>query len=421
LVEGAPAGAAETQIHVSRAACGIDIESARTDRCRNPDGGSPARREGGHVLMTEVAHSDQLDPAAAVADLLRQLEHARPGLAPVAAVFFCDGLYSLQRLANRLQAAFVCPLMGCTSGGQIGPGGFRRGGISLLACYGPALTLRPYLIEPVDGAEAGAARIAAELAMQPPLPGRRRFGLLLVDGLRQGEEQLAHSLYHGLGDLPFVGGSASDGMRFEHTPVYFEGRFRSNAAVFGVFETSAEFMAFRVQNFAPRQRRLVITEADTERRLVTQINGLPAAEVYAEVLGVAESALEPSLLEAHPLLVRVGNESVARAICRVTRSRALQCMAAVDQGVLVDVGDVLSPLASLEQGFEHVRARLGEPALVLGFECILRRRQAERDRGDHHVGEFLAAQRVFGFATHGEQFNGLHINQTFTAIALGGR
>lgn len=373
------------------------------------------------MLTTEVAWSDRADPAAAVADLLQQLSRARPGQQPEAAIFFCDGMYPLKTLAGRLQSAFPCPLMGCTSGSQIGPGGFRRGGVSLLACYGSALSLKPFLIEPVSGAEAGVARIAEALAAQPPAPGRRRFGLLLVDGLRQGEEHLAHALYHGLGDVPFVGGSASDDMRFEHTPVYFDGRFRSNAAVFGVFETSAEFMAFRVQNFAPRQRKLVITEADPERRLVTQINGLPAAEVYAEVLGVRESALEPSLLEAHPLLVRVGSETVVRAIGRVTRSRALLCMAAVDEGVLVDVGDAQAPLEALERGFANVRARLGEPALVLGCECILRRRRAERDHADGHVGDFLAAQRVFGFATHGEQFNGLHINQTFTAIALGAR
>jgi hypothetical protein len=373
------------------------------------------------VIQVEMVWSACPDPADAVAELRQRLAERMPGQTPVAAIFYCDGAYPLQSLAENLAETFPCPLMGCTSGSQIGPRGFSPGGISLLACYGEALRLKPYLIEPLSDAQRDVAAIAGDLLSKGCAPGARHFGLLLVDGLHQGEEQVAHALYHGLGDVPFVGGSASDDMRFEHTPVYFDGRFRSNAEVFGVFETPHEFMAFRVQNFTPRPQRLVITEADPERRLLIQINGLPAAEVYAEVLGVAERDLDSRLTEAHPLLVRLGEQYVVRAISRVTRNRALLCMSAVEAGVLVAVGDAQSPLAALERGFAEVRARLGETALVLGCDCTLRRRQAERANLVGPLGDFLAAQHVFGFSTHGEQFNGLHINQTFTAIALAAR
>lgn len=403
--------------------------TATTRERRSP---SPARigsagfpaRLGGRGAQPEPAISNECvfsalgDPAQAVEVLARELQHRRPGQTPAAVVFFCDGLYPLQALADALSQRFACPLLGCTSGGQIGPGGFRRGGLSLLACYGSGLRLGTHLIEPLSRAESAVERIARDLADRPLTPGWRRFGLLLVDGLHQGEERLAHALYHGLGDVPFIGGSASDEMRFEHTPVYFDGRFRSNAAVFGVFETSQAFEAFRVQHFVPRRERLVITEADPERRLVIQINGLPAAEVYAHALGVPEAALSPELLEAHPLLLRMGEELVVRAISRVTRARALLCLSAVETGVLVDIGDAGAALEALKQGFDAVESRIGEPALVLGCDCTLRRRQAERDNQLGAIGDFLAQHRVFGFSTHGEQFNGLHINQTFTAIAV---
>jgi hypothetical protein len=370
------------------------------------------------AISNECVFSALGDPAHAVQSMARELQSRRPGQTPAAVVFFCDGLYPLQALADALSQRFSCPLLGCTSGGQIGPGGFRRGGLSLLACYGSGLRLGTHLIEPVSQPESAVERIARALAERPLAPGWRRFGLLLVDGLHQGEERLAHALYHGLGDVPFIGGSASDEMRFEHTPVYFDGRFRSNAAVFGVFETSQAFEAFRVQHFVPRRERLVITEADPERRLVIQINGLPAAEVYAGALGVPEAVLSPELLEAHPLLLRMGDELVVRAISRVTRARALLCMSAVETGVLVDIGDAGAALEALQRGFDAVESRIGEPALVLGCDCTLRRRQAERDNQLGAIGDFLARHRVFGFSTHGEQFNGLHINQTFTAIAL---
>lgn len=376
---------------------------------------------GAVALRTHVATSADPDPWVAVEELRAQRLAAGLPATPTAALFFCDGLYPLQDLADALSSRIACPLVGCTSGSQIGPGGFRPAGISLLSLDGEGLHMRPHLIEPLSDPAPAVDRMAAKLAAEPPAAGHRQFGLLLVDGLHQGEERLAHALYHALGDVPFVGGSASDDMRFEHTPVYFGGRFRSNAAVFAVFETAHAFLPFRVQNFQPRAGRLVITEADPERRLVIQINGLPAAEAYAEALGLAESALDARVLEAHPLLVRVGQEHVVRAIQRVTRSRALLCMSAVEAGVVAAVGDAQPPLAALERGFEEVRRRLGEPALVLGCDCTLRRRQAERDNQLDAVGELLAAQRVFGFSTHGEQYNGMHINQTFTAIAVSAR
>ena len=34
-------------------------------------------------------------------------------------------------------------------------------------------------------------------------------------------------------------------------------------------------------------------------------------------------------------------------------------------------------------------------------------------------GELLAENQVVGFTTYGEQFNGMHVNQTFTGVALG--
>jgi hypothetical protein len=35
------------------------------------------------------------------------------------------------------------------------------------------------------------------------------------------------------------------------------------------------------------------------------------------------------------------------------------------------------------------------------------------------AGKVLDAVDFFGFSTYGEQFNGVHVNQTLTGIALG--
>ena len=57
-------------------------------------------------------------------------------------------------------------------------------------------------------------------------------------------------------------------------------------------------------------------------------------------------------------------------------------------------------------------------SLVLGCDCILRFLEAQELGLRTRVGEIMVANNVIGFATYGEQFNAMHVNQTFTGVAL---
>ncbi|MET0793607.1 MAG: FIST C-terminal domain-containing protein, partial [Polyangiaceae bacterium] len=61
------------------------------------------------------------------------------------------------------------------------------------------------------------------------------------------------------------------------------------------------------------------------------------------------------------------------------------------------------------------------PEVILGCDCVLRRLELEKDGMDRAVGELLAQHRVVGFSTYGEQYNAIYVNQTMTAVALGGQ
>ncbi|PZQ35920.1 MAG: GfdT protein, partial [Ectopseudomonas oleovorans] len=69
--------------------------------------------------------------------------------------------------------------------------------------------------------------------------------------------------------------------------------------------------------------------------------------------------------------------------------------------------------------FQRLHERLGPPLLTIGCDCFLRRLEIENDGGVESVATLLRQQRVIGFNTYGEQFNGMHINQTFTGVAIG--
>ncbi|MCY1353505.1 hypothetical protein D9M69_398470 [compost metagenome] len=79
-------------------------------------------------------------------------------------------------------------------------------------------------------------------------------------------------------------------------------------------------------------------------------------------------------------------------------------------------------LPNLEALFARLGERLGPPLLTIGCDCFLRRLELEDDPETlAFTSEVLRRQRVIGFNSYGEQFNGMHINQTFTGVAIGRR
>ena len=65
--------------------------------------------------------------------------------------------------------------------------------------------------------------------------------------------------------------------------------------------------------------------------------------------------------------------------------------------------------------------KIGPPSLILGCDCILRHLETKQRGNRDHIGSLLAENKVVGFSTYGEQFCGIHVNQTFTGIAIGSK
>ncbi len=212
-----------------------------------------------------------------------------------------------------------------------------------------------------------------------------------MDGLFGHEEQVAHSLQQGLGDLPVVGGSAADCLDFERTYVYWDGRFSSDAAVLVLVATPLPLIEFKTQHFVATEERLVVTAADPERRLVHEINGLPAAQEYARLLGVDAAELGPAHFAASPVVVLIDGADYVRSIQRVEPGGGLKFYCAIERGVVLRVAKGVDLVHNLETALERVSAQIGPPQLVLTFDCILRKLEIAQTGLQDAVGEVLRA------------------------------
>lgn len=367
-----------------------------------------------------IAHSCARDPSEAVAELADGV--AQPDASLV--LFFCSSRYDREALAAEVAARFAgVPVVGCTTAGEIGPAGCREHSLAGVSFASSVCT-------PVIGRLEGLGDFRSPDGVAVAQDLRRRlsglsgggeqstFAFLLVDGLFGHEEQVAHALQQGLGDVPLVGGSAGDSLDFEGTYIYWDGHFSRDAAVLVLAATPLPLTEFKTQHFTATDERLVVTEADPSRRLVREINGLPAVEEYARLLGVDATELGPALFAASPVVVLVDGNEYVRSIQRVEPD-GLKFYCAIDRGVVLRVARGVDLVENLETALARVRAQIGPPQLVLTFDCILRKLEIDQGGLRDTVGDVLRRHNAVGFNTYGEQFCGVHVNQTLTAIAFG--
>jgi len=363
------------------------------------------------------AHTTATSEADAIAELAERLDTNRAS----AVLLFCSPRYDLERLGREIAARIKSPVAACTTSGQLGTQGYVSGGITAVSLRSPELRMDPHLIAPLVQCQARASDAAfAAMSGLVERGGSKAFGLVLVDGLSRVEERLAATLYQTLGNIPLFGGSAGDDLAFRSTRVYFDGQFRSDAAVLHLFETTLPFRTFKVQHAAPTRHKLVVTLADPERRIVREFNGEPAAEAYAEALGVEVSELDSLLFSKNPVMLQSGGDYYVRSVKGVDADGSLGFFCALDEGLVLTLGQTSDPLAALKSAFERVREHISAPEVVIACDCILRRLEFEHAGTAEAVGDWLAKNRVVGFNTYGEQYNSIYVNQTLSAVALSG-
>ncbi len=94
-------------------------------------------------------------------------------------------------------------------------------------------------------------------------------------------------------------------------------------------------MAFRTQHFVESDKRMVVTRADPGRRIVSEVNGKPAAREFARLVGLDVTELTPMIFATHPVVVRVGGQYFVRSIAKVNADDSLTFFCAIDEGIVL--------------------------------------------------------------------------------------
>ncbi len=363
--------------------------------------------------------SDNPDPRAAAlefAEMIRQDELA-------GVIFFCSTNFDLKIIQETLNHEFICPILGATTAGEVSDGYHKNSivGISFSSKY---FKIHTHLIQDIDQFSLpDAAKIATELEshlkFSSELSLKKMFGIFLIDGLSMAEEMVIGPLHNALKGVSVIGGSAGDALEFKETQIFSEGQFHTHAAVFALIETTLPFKLFQHQHFVPTETEMVITEALPAKRVVTEINGAPAAQEFAEITGYSIDELTTKVLVQNPLMLEVGGQWFLRSVSHITEQGGLKFFSAIDAGLPLSLGKSEGLIKTLDQKVSELKDEIPNIAITLGFDCFLRRLEFEGSTQQAEIESELNAIKFLGFNTYGEQFNGLHVNQTLTAVVIG--
>jgi len=369
-----------------------------------------------------TAYSDNFNPRDAALEIAQKL---RPDES-ACVMFFCSPRYDLEVLSEALKGHFVgTTLIGCTTAGEISQRGLTENSITAISLPKSHFVVEAVRLDNVaflgeeEVSRVMQTHVATLEKRSIAMATGQNFAFALLDGTSIREEIMLGLLADSLGGMPLIGGSAGDGLDFGDTFVYHGGAFHSSAAVILLVNTRCPFRVVSGHHFGPLAEKLVVTRADPERRVVLEINAEPAAPEYCRVMGLSLDELNASAFARNPLGVRVGENLYVRSIQRVNDDLSLTFFCAIDTGIVLTKLQNVGMMEHFHAMMREVNDAIGDTQIVIGCDCIHRVIEAEEEGLARALSTTYRKHRVIGFNTYGEQRDGLHLNHSFTGIAIG--
>jgi len=364
------------------------------------------------------------DPVEVARDLYRDLQPQEGALT----VFFCSDDYDLPALQTELSRRFRNgTLVGCSCTAQIAPVGYLYGSTvaftlppeDFISVSAPLNSLCGFSFTETKSTVRNL-RHELDRVSYGKFPDNT-FAFLLIDGTSSCEDIVMSAISSALGDIPLFGGSSSGDLTSDVSWVFCNGQFQRDCAVLTLIRTNHRFKIFSSDHFVSGDEKVVVTEADPARRIVTEINAEPAGREYARLVGLDIDHLTPMIFATHPVMVKVGGRYYARSIKKMNDDESLNFFCAIDKGIVLTVAKGTDILTKLDELFIEILNEIGRPELIIGCDCILRSLELEQQQLKQKASELFADYNVIGFNTFGEQIYAMHVNQTFTGIAIGGQ
>ncbi|WP_274309391.1 FIST signal transduction protein [Solibacillus daqui] len=347
---------------------------------------------------------------------------------PALLLFFASTSYSFDELVSCFTNKFPkSQIVGVTTTGEIGPTGFDEFSLSVQSYASQIGKFQATLMTDIAKYPIFERQKLVDTAKQLGIPLHSKNieneGLAFVFpvGLQAGEEKMlsvVNSIFEQDG-FPIFGGTAGDDAKFEATYVSVNGEFTTTGGAVIFIKPSVDFYIIKENNFESMGKKVKITKADPEKRIVYEMNGRPAAEVFAQALGVSVTALDKNWA-LHPLGRKLNNDFYNASPFMLRESGAIEFYCQVYEGTTLEILQPRDAIVEMEKTIDNFTNHFTQLNGVLACNCILRKQQFQQERLMEKMNERLKQlPNLCGFSSYGEQLNKSQLNQTMLLIGFG--
>ncbi|GEM_PF-849782 len=233
------------------------------------------------------------------------------------------------------------------------------------------------------------------------------------------------------GPLPVIfGGLTGDDMRLEQCYAFDDRRVYTDALVTWVWFSSLKCGHAIHHGFEPTGHRFKVTAVDGTE--ILELDGKPALEAYAEVLGVDPEAVDTETLFTYPFGIPTPtpySEHILRTCVETDPEKgSITALNKIPEGITLEVMQPGDLEGSFRDAARSALKAAGDPddiAAVIVFNCVARHQIVDTDTAvellRREIGEDVP---IIGFNCYGEIGNTesgtvAHLNQTVSIFVIG--
>jgi len=359
------------------------------------------------VQSTPLAAAGAASGSGAFAEAVGDASATLGGV-PSVVFAFPSGSVASELPVAAASSEFGAPIVGISGNGSIGPDGAIEDGCSALA-LSDSVSIGLGVSRDAGANLRAATRDAADIALAG-ISGSGNVILLLFLDTRTGDQADAVAGAYGVAgpEIPLAGGAGGGGEPFQ---LAGEEAIEKGVVAVALGSDSAIGLS-QVHGCRPIGTPAIVTRS--EGRMIHELNGRPALDIFLEETGFSEIAMDDGDFEAlavtHPLAQPELNRSERIRHILGREGTSLVCATRVPENaaVIFTRETPEAVVATAGQGVSEALASLAEaPArAALVFDCAGRKRAAA-DSLSHEVNGILGAfpgprPPLAGLFTHGE-------------------
>lgn len=246
--------------------------------------------------------------------------------------------------------------------------------------------------------------------------GSSAFGIVFSPGNTRNTATFSYEIVQQLrlrsaGRIPFFGGCAADDWTMSGNYVLCGEHVYADGLLVAIFETGLQFGIAMAHGFQHGQRSVTVTRARDHE--VLELDGRPAAEVYAELVGSSRESLDDkhlTLATGRPMGVRDAyGQPLINVATYFTHHDGISFAGPVSEGtrmtLMEAVPDQMVAAGKKALLTAMLRAGTARPAVALVCSCALRSRMLKQRTPEEISGMMQAAPQVpvLGFYGYGEE------------------